>query len=68
LVLLGRFPKTSGDLESWDGGHLHYFTYKDVEELLEQNGFEIIGKCGVFGRNFLKEFMSPGIVVKCRKV
>lgn len=67
LLVKGRFPKTSGDEEGYDGGHIHYFTYKDLEALLEQNGFEVLGKYGVFGKNFLKEFRSPGIVIKARK-
>ena len=35
----GRFPKTSGDCEGWDGGHLAYFTRKDLLQLLTQAGF-----------------------------
>jgi len=68
LVILGRFPKTSDDEELWDGGHIHYFTFKDIEELLKKNGFEVIQKKGVFGRDFLKEFLSSGIVIKAVKI
>lgn len=64
LIFKGKFPKTSDDTELWDGGHLHYFTFKDIEELLKSNGFKIVKKCGVFGRNVFKELLSPGIVIK----
>lgn len=67
LVLRGKFPKTSTDTELWDGGHLHYFTFKDVEDLLITYDFEIVKKCGVFGKDFLKEFRSPGIIIKAVK-
>lgn len=33
-LLRGRFPRTSGDPQGYDGGHLHYFTYTDVGLLL----------------------------------
>ena len=42
LVVQGRGPKTSGlgdDDLLWDGGHIHYFTSKDVVTLLEDAGF-----------------------------
>ena len=68
LIFKGRFPKTSNDTELWDGGHLHYFTFKDVEDLLTKYGFKIITKRGVFGRDFLKEFRSPGIIIKAIKI
>lgn len=67
LAVKGRFPKTSGDAEHYDGGHLHYFTYKDIEMILEKTGFKIVKKSGVFGREILKEFLSPGIVIKAKK-
>ena len=67
LTVKGRFPKTSGDTEHWDGGHLHYFTYKDIELLLSEHGFEVLVKRSVFGKEFLKEFLSPSIIIKERK-
>lgn len=66
LAVNGRFPKTSGDAEHYDGGHLHYFTYRDIEKILEKKGFRIVQKSGVFRRNILKEFLSPGIVIKAK--
>ena len=79
----GHFPRTSYDPVGYDGGHLHYFTSKDMIDLLEQNRFRVIvvdGICGdrrtwkyrlavlVLGRGFEKEFLSSAILVKARKV
>jgi SAM-dependent methyltransferase len=55
LLLLGRFPSTSQDNEGlgsdvlFDGGHLHYFTYRSLRLLLERSGFVVDGAIG-FGR------------------
>ncbi|MGB8216462.1 MAG: methyltransferase domain-containing protein [Candidatus Methanoperedens sp.] len=68
MAINGRFPKTSGDVEHYDGGHLHYFTFRDIEEMLEKRGFKVIQRSGVFGKDFMKEFLSPGIVIKAKKI
>lgn len=39
LVLGGRFPHTTVDTFVWGGGHLHYFTRKDLTYLLHEAGF-----------------------------
>lgn len=42
LVLQGKGPKTAGHQDDellWDGGHVHYFTSKDLEALLRDAGF-----------------------------
>jgi methionine biosynthesis protein MetW len=44
LIIGGYFPRTTGDPHGYDGGHLHYFAAKNVEEVLESGGFENI-KC-----------------------
>lgn len=55
LLLLGRFPSTSQPNEGigrqvlFDGGHLHYFTYRSLRLVLERSGFEMIRRTG-FGR------------------
>lgn len=67
IVIKGKFPKTSTDTDHYDGGHLHYFTYKDIENILENEGFKIVKKSGVFGRDIIKEFLSPGVVFKAKK-
>lgn len=55
LLLLGRFPSTSQPNEGlgsdilFDGGHLHYFTFRSLRLLLERSGFEMVRPMG-FGR------------------
>jgi len=39
LVLEGRFPHTTTDTFLWGGGHLHYFTRRDLASLLSAAGF-----------------------------
>jgi len=61
-LLCGRFPATSrpthqsegfarpsGNTVLLDGGHLHYFTFSSLSELLRIGGFEVIEYYG-FGR------------------
>ncbi|MDI6916163.1 MAG: class I SAM-dependent methyltransferase [Thermoplasmatales archaeon] len=67
-IIAGRFPKTSDDEEAYDGGHLHYFTFKDLEKLLEKNKLRVIKKAGVFDIKFLKIYRSMGIVIKARRL
>lgn len=58
LLLAGRFPSTSQPNEGlgsdilFDGGHLHYFTYRSLRLLLEREGFRITSTLGFgkFGR------------------
>lgn len=55
LLLCGRFPSTSQPNEGlgsdvlFDGGYLHYFTYRSLRLLLERVGFRIDRAIG-FGR------------------
>lgn len=39
LVWHGRFPHTTMDTFVWGGGHLHYFTQRDLKHLLTEAGF-----------------------------
>jgi SAM-dependent methyltransferase len=54
-LLAGRFPSTSQPNEGlgsdilFDGGHLHYFTYRSLSLLLRKAGFEIVSRIG-FGK------------------
>ena len=54
-LLLGRFPGTSQPNEGlgsdllFDGGHLHYFTFRSLRLLLERAGFRIDREVG-YGR------------------
>ena len=83
LIFGGSFPKTSIDSSLYDGGHLHFFTYKDVRDILEKNGFrnikedEIINKdargwkgkilINLIGDSMMREFRSPGILIIAKK-
>jgi methionine biosynthesis protein MetW len=66
LVFLGRFPRTSSDLEAYDGGHIHYFTRKDLELLLITYGFSIIDS-SFHRNNIFADFRRPGITIKAQK-
>ena len=48
LVFKGRSPKTSADTQGYDGGHLHYFTFKDIESLFGEAGFNDIERFDLF--------------------
>lgn len=72
LVLGGRFPLTSSDPHSFQGGHIHFFTFGDVEELLLSSGFEAVTHHGLVGTALrrparwvpgpvAREFLSVGI-------
>lgn len=65
-VAMGKFPETSGDKELFDGGHLHYFTYSTLENLLRKHGFGDITSYGI-DRNVLPQLLSMGILLKARK-
>ncbi len=72
LFIQGRFPalstsQTDTDI-MYDGGILHYFTFNNLKEILEQNNMKITKKLGVFGRNYIVEFLSPGIVIEAIKI
>jgi methionine biosynthesis protein MetW len=84
LVIKGFFPITSGDKTGYDGGHIHYFTFSDLKRILKNSGFEIIHEEGIinkgrrgikgriaeniFGKVFMREFRSPGILIIAEKV
>jgi 2-polyprenyl-3-methyl-5-hydroxy-6-metoxy-1,4-benzoquinol methylase len=80
----GRFPRTSTDLKShFTGGHLHYFTFSDLAELLRLAGFRVEREEGLFcksgfsgkekllrrflGLRLFREFFAEGIIVLGRK-
>lgn len=54
-LAMGRFPSTSSPNEGvsngglFDGGHMHYFTFRSLRLLLEQAGFTVIERTG-YGR------------------
>ncbi|MDY6950060.1 MAG: class I SAM-dependent methyltransferase [Thermodesulfobacteriota bacterium] len=46
LLMYGQFPKTSLDKGSYDGGHIHYFTFADIRHLLTTAGFRVLRQRG----------------------
>ena len=70
-LLGGRFPSTSqpnegiGDNVLFDGGHLHYFTYRSLNIVLERAGFRMLKRVG-FGKlgwihNIYPPLLSVGV-------
>ena len=55
-ILLGRRPRTSFDV-GWDGGHLLYFTPKDLEKLLSEYGFTVIGRYATGNMPWLRRLL-----------
>jgi SAM-dependent methyltransferase len=77
LLLLGRFPSTSQSNEGlgsdilFDGGHLHYFTFRSLSILLQRAGFVIDQAIG-FGKlgrihNLYPPFTSGSVQLVARK-
>lgn len=76
-LLRGRFPSTSQPNEGlgsdvlFDGGHLHYFTYRSLALLLERSGFVVERRIG-FGRfgkphDLWPSLTSVGVQLVARK-
>jgi len=71
-LLFGRLPRTSGDPVGWDGGHLHYFTFHTVRDLLCEKGFSIEkrsgdGVIGKFRAHFWPNLSVGNIAVRAVK-
>jgi SAM-dependent methyltransferase len=66
VLALGRFPSTSQPNEGlgsdvlFDGGHLHYFTYRSLRLVLERAGFEMVRPMG-FGRFGIFHSLWPSL-------
>lgn len=71
LLCLGRFPSTSQPNEGigsdilYDGGHLHYFTYRSLRIILERSGFKLVKKIGYgrlgYAHQFWPQLTSVGV-------
>ncbi len=66
IVFKGIAPKTSMDMEQYDGGHLHYFTFKDIERILDECSFKVILKKGIALR-FYRSFKTRAFYL-CSKL
>lgn len=77
LLLCGRFPSTSQANEGlgsdilFDGGHLHYFTFRSLALLLQKAGFRVVGRMGYgrFGKvhGIWPSLTSSGVQLIARK-
>lgn len=75
-LIQGRVPRTGARERpflresGWDGQHLHYFTPKELQFLLEECGFEIVEYLNYGRLPFIKrlspQFLSSSIDVVCR--
>ena len=76
----GRFPSTSGsdegfgmpEGEMFDGGHVHYFTFRSVERLHREHGFDAdVARLGFgrFGRlhDLWPTLLSGGVAARSRR-
>jgi len=64
LLLKGKFPKTSDDFESYNGGHIQYFTFSDIDGILRQNKFIPLIEKGIAYRPYrsLKVFIFRNLM------
>ncbi len=67
LVHTRRFPKTSGDPFPYDGGHIHFFTYRDIFDLMKSVGFNFT-PIGPLKDAFDYEFKEPMAWVSGKKI
>lgn len=54
-AVIGKSPSTSNDTTIYKGGHLHYFTFNEMRELLENASFKVVDCKGTFSRGLLPE-------------
>jgi 2-polyprenyl-3-methyl-5-hydroxy-6-metoxy-1,4-benzoquinol methylase len=57
-----RFPKTSGDSFPYDGGHIHFFTYQDIYDIMNLAGFKAF-PMGPYKHRFDYEFKESTVWV-----
>jgi len=79
LLFAGRFPKTSQDPEPYDGGHFHFFTFKDITTLIDAAGMRTVTRRGIIPSRTMsplravsgwwpvREFLSDGALLTARK-
>lgn len=62
-----KFPKTSNDPFPYDGGHLHFFTYRDCAELLTQRNFKNLTPIGTARGQENYEFIESSVWISAKK-
>lgn len=80
MLLLGINPILEFTSRSHDAGHIRYFTFKNMEELLKEHGFEIVKKTsdyinfdakGLISSIFLARLFpnfGRSIIIKAKKI
>ncbi len=67
MVAGRRFPKTSTDSHPYGGGHVHFFTYRDLEALLRSAPFDTAAPSGPLAGAVFQEFREPLVWLIARK-
>lgn len=69
-ILVGQLPITSRD-SGWDGGHLHYFTKRALDQFLEKEGFKILARRTTGGHPRIREkwisLMAGELIYACQR-
>jgi len=69
-ILFGHLPVTSRD-PGWDGGHLHYYTKRSLDQFLTSQGFKIIARKATGGhptiRNWWLSLLAGELIYSCKK-
>jgi 2-polyprenyl-3-methyl-5-hydroxy-6-metoxy-1,4-benzoquinol methylase len=72
-LLFGVVPRTSDEgTTGYDAGHLHYFTRRSLQELVENTGFKVvrITACGIFPklRRIWASLLCGDILIMAKKL
>lgn len=66
-ILFGYRPRTSFD-DGWDGGHLLYFTPRELRDLLSQYDFKVVDQYATGNMEFLRKLLfnlTGEFIFKC---
>jgi FkbM family methyltransferase len=67
LVRTRKFPKTSGDDFPYDGGHIHFFTYQDLIDLMRKADLKT-KSIGPYKHQFDYEFKEATVWILAEKM
>jgi methionine biosynthesis protein MetW len=64
ILMKGKFPKTSDDPDTYNGGHVNYFTFRDIRGLLKHSGFNLLIEKGIAYRPYrtVKTFIFRQVI------
>lgn len=52
INLITKFPKISDDPDTYNGGHINYFTFGDLRNLLKKSGLKLLYEEGIAYRSY----------------